>query len=127
MALVRTTLQPSVVLTVTDAELADLLAQGVVYSDYRDLYVNFFNYEGGCAVDLAAYPAVEVVGPAPSTTAVVAETTTGVTRVHTGAYRYRWREEGQLAPDAGTYTVTWTGIDVNDAEVTATEEVVVPA
>lgn len=126
MPLVRTTMQPHTVITVTALELADLQLQGVVYDDYEDLYVNFFTFEGGTPTDLAAYPAVEVVGPAPSTSAVVAETTVGVTRAGVGAYRYRWREEGQLAPASGTYTVTWTGIDVVGATVTATEEVVVP-
>lgn len=126
MPLVRVTQNPSEVLTVSATELADLEAQGIVYDDYEDLYVNFYNYDGGCAAELAAYPSIEIVGPAPSNTAVVAETTTGVVHISTGAYRYRWREEGQLAPDSGTYTVTWTGIDVNDVEVTATEEVVVP-
>lgn len=126
MPQVRVTMNPSEVLTVSDAELADLEAQGVVYDDFEDLYVNFYNYEGGCAVDLAAYPSIEIVGPAPSSSAVVAETTTGVTRVGVGAYYYRWRETGELSPDSGTYTVTWTGTDVNGVEVTAEEEVVVP-
>lgn len=118
---VRLTIRPDLVFNVGPREFDSLLSQGLIYGSSRRLYVTFLSYSDGPAQEVED-AVVRIQGPAPSTADVVAETATGVERIDTGAYAYRW---GTALTPAGTYTVTWTGVDVDDVEVTATEDVVV--
>lgn len=117
---VRTTFRPDLVVNVSDQEFDQLAGQGLLYAG-RFLYATFYSYSDGPLQDIEDVT-IRIQGPSPSSANVVAATSVGVEHVGDGAYRYRW---GTATTTAGTYLVTWAGVDVDDSAVTATENVVI--
>lgn len=118
---VRGTNQPGLVLNVTESEFEDLRRQGLLYGSSRRLYVTFLSYSDGPLQDVEDVT-IGITGPLPASTVVVATTSTGVVHESTGVYSYAW---GTALTPAGSYVVTWTGVDVDDSLVTATETITV--
>lgn len=120
MPLARTTFQPSVVYDMDQSEFNSLLLQGLLYVDWRNLYVNFLTYSDGPP---GAVTAVTVQIKDSVNNVVLATTSTGVTPIGAGAYVYRW--SASATPGPGTYTVTWSALDADGITCTATDTVTV--
>lgn len=118
---VRTTFRPDLVVTVAGREFDDLARQGLIYGSSRRLYVTFKSYSDGPLQDVDDVT-VAITGPLPASTVVVAATSVGVVHESTGAYSFPW---GTATTPAGSYVVTWSGVDVDDSTVTATETITV--
>lgn len=121
MVAVRTTMRPFETIEVSETELRDLQVQGLIYTDWNTLWVNFYMYIAG---PLATVSNVQIrIQTSPGGTDVIATTSTGVLNQDIGTYFYRWLEGAQPGP--GDYTVTWTATDGQGNPVTATETVTI--
>ena len=121
MPLVRTALQPTIVLEVSDRELWRLAQLGVLLNDWRALYVSFFYVPDGPPDDQMTGLSVTVRNA--SNSVVLTGTGSAIQKVATGVWLYRVPEQTTL-PD-GTYTATWVGTDGQGDQVEAVDTVTV--
>ena len=119
MVLVRLTIRPWETVTVSDAEFVDLTRMGLIFVDWNTLYVNFFTYTGGPAVDVTGLTVTITESGDP----VLGPTSDGVEQIGTGQYLYRWEPADQQG--VGSYLVAWDGTDAQGAAVHAEETVAV--
>jgi len=120
MVAVRTTMRPFETIEVTETEFTDLEIQGLIYTDWNVLWVNFYMYVAG---PLATVTGVQIRIQDSEDVYVISTTSTGVLNEDIGTYFYRWLEEDQPGP--GDYTVTWTATDGQGNPVTAVETVTI--
>lgn len=117
--LVRTKSRPFELTEVTAGELVDLIRWDNLLTSLAYLYVNWFTYPSGPAVNVSNLTLTITKQGAGSP--IFGPSAVGIENIGIGIYRFAWSEAYRSGP--GNYDLVWSAIDETATPIQALETV----